>query len=97
MSEWVLASIAVAIGGLMTWGVSRWYYVRAACALRTETENLQKLVTQICRGLEEAGLVEFNRDANGSIVGIKKYASVRISTSACLSARPEDPAGAESD
>lgn len=79
----LLTLSSVLIGGVITGGVSWYYYQRAsndlkdeAGALREETERLREEAakrqdtTLIMRGLEEAGLVEYNRDEQGEIVGI---------------------------
>jgi len=38
--------------------------------LRQEAEKLRRLITLILRGLEEAGLVEYNQDERGEPVAI---------------------------
>jgi hypothetical protein len=62
--------LSILIGGTITFLASWIFYVRAARDLRQETARLQRHTTLILRGLEEAGLVEYNRDEQGEITGI---------------------------
>lgn len=82
----LLASGAgVLIGALITWVASRYYYVRSgrdlrseAASLRAETSKLHALATNLCRALEEKGLAEFAKDADGTITGIVIHLSGTI-------------------
>jgi hypothetical protein len=62
--------LSILIGGTITFVASGIFYVRAARDLRQETARLRQHTTLILRGLEEAGLVEYNRDEQGEIVGM---------------------------
>lgn len=62
--------ISMAIGALITWLVSRYYYIKAGQELKIEATELKKLNTLMLRALEKAGLAKFNRDENGNIKGM---------------------------
>jgi hypothetical protein len=61
---------SVFIGALVTWFVARIYYKRASEELTKEASDLRKLNVLILRALENAGLVELNRDENGNPTGL---------------------------
>jgi hypothetical protein len=61
--------VGVGIGALITWLVSKYYYVRASQDLLQETNRLKRM-NEIGLGvLEEKGYVKLNRDGQGNIVG----------------------------
>ncbi len=61
----------ILIGGAITLIVSLFFYVPSALSLKRETGRLRRHTTLILRGLEEAGLVEYNRDdQTGEITGM---------------------------
>jgi len=62
--------ISMAVGALITWFVSRYYYIKAGQELKIEATELKKLNTLMLRALEKAGLAKFNRDENGNIKGM---------------------------
>jgi hypothetical protein len=55
--------VSVALGGAITWGVSRHYYQQAARGLTEETDQLK-------RALEQGGTVRFERDENGNLTRV---------------------------
>ena len=61
--------IGIAVGGTITWLVSRAYYNRATKDLSEATERLSKRIFKVLRGLEEAGIVELARDPEGNYTG----------------------------
>jgi phosphatidylglycerophosphate synthase len=65
-----ISFVSVLIGAAVTAFFSWFYYQRASEELRTEAERLRRHTTLIMRGLEEAGLVEYNQDEQGEITGI---------------------------
>jgi len=80
----VLTGVSLLIGGLITIGVSRHYYVKASEALQREAEelkeqnaNLRRLNGLTIRILEEAGLlpdnVEATKDEAGNPTGGLTY------------------------
>ena len=68
--EIVLALVGLIVGAVITWCVAHKYYVKAGEDLRKEASELRKLNVLILRGMEESGLVKFNRDENGNPVGL---------------------------
>jgi hypothetical protein len=61
--EALLAFLTVLGGAAITWGCSRFYYIRAANDLVTRLALLS-------RGLQEAGLVEWTYDKSGKVIGL---------------------------
>ena len=74
----VSASLGVVVGGAVTWAVTRLHYVKAGEELRAESMRLRNLTTQVCRALEQAGVVEFARNSKEEITGIVHPGSVDI-------------------
>ena len=64
------AFLGVLVGALVTWLVARCYYVKASNDLRTTAEELRHLNEMILSALEQANLVEINRNENGKPVGL---------------------------
>jgi hypothetical protein len=64
-------------GALVTWLVSRRYYIKAGRQLQEESEKLHKLTKLILKAFEEMG-IEFNKDATGAFKGIVRNASAGI-------------------
>lgn len=58
------------IGGGITLAVSVVFYVLAGKQLRKEAAELRRLSEMVLHSLEQAGLVQFVRDANGKITGL---------------------------
>jgi hypothetical protein len=77
--------ISIAIGALITWLVTRCYYVRAALALKSEAQKIRKLLGIVLQALEDAKMVKLNRDASGQIIGmtynLKVDSAVQFTTS----------------
>jgi hypothetical protein len=68
--DMLIAFLSTLVGGVITWAVSRAYYVRASKDLSAEANNLKQLTTLMLRGMEEAGLAKFSRDEKGNIQGL---------------------------
>jgi Tfp pilus assembly protein PilW len=66
----IVAVVSIVVGSLITWLVSRAYYLRASEDLTKEASNLRQLTELMLRGMEAAGWVKFNRDSNGKPTGI---------------------------
>jgi len=64
------------MGALITWLVARRYYVHAALDLESETTKIRKLLAIILQSLEDAGMVELNRNSSGQIIGMNYKLSV---------------------
>ena len=65
-----LSLLAMTIGAMLTYLVTRHYYEAASKDLKKEAGQLRRLNTAIARGLEESGLARFTRDKQGNIIGI---------------------------
>ena len=69
-SVW-LTTVSLLLGGGISGLLSWYFYKRAGDELRNESAKLRRHTTLILRGLEEAGLVEYNRDdQTGEITGM---------------------------
>jgi hypothetical protein len=84
MNSWVSTGVGVLLGGLITWLVSWLYYRTSARELRAEAAELRRLTTLMLRGMEHAGWVRLNRDAEGRITG--GFIEILLSGSTTLSA-----------
>tara|TARA_R110002074_G_scaffold365015_1_gene538628 strand:- start:13 stop:288 length:276 start_codon:yes stop_codon:yes gene_type:complete len=80
----LLGLVGIIVGGIITFSVSKNYYERASADLMEETARLRKLNTLALKALEEGGLVRFNRNSSGEIVGLVYEVSINetIKTSA---------------
>lgn len=76
---------AVVLGGLITWRVSKTYYVKAGFELREEAEKLRKRIDMVLKSLEVAGLVTLKRDSDGQVLDF----AISLAASAHASARVE--------
>jgi hypothetical protein len=66
----VIALLSILIGGVITWLVSRFYYVRASKDLAKEAEKLRALTELMLRGMESTDRVKYNHDPQGEPIGI---------------------------
>ncbi len=73
--DWELV-ISVGVGGLITWGVSWWFYRQAGKELKTEADRLHDLDAMILRWLEIGGDLRVVRDEQGRPVALKRDISV---------------------
>jgi len=62
--------IGIVVGALITWFVADKYYRRASDELRNESTELKDLTILILRGLENAEIVDLNKDVNGKPIGL---------------------------
>jgi len=85
----VSAFVGVAIGGVITWLVSRYYYKKAGNELKQEATELRRLTNVVLRGLEDAGSVKLNRDTSGKVIGLIIEASARLTDGGLPSAEGE--------
>lgn len=63
-------AFGVIIGAIITWLVTRSYYIKASNELKNESAELRRLSKLLLRGFENAGLIELNRNNTGEITGI---------------------------
>ncbi len=66
----VIALLSILVGGVITWLVSRFYYVRASRDLAKEADKLRALTELMLRGMESTNRVKYNRDPQGEPIGI---------------------------
>ena len=69
MNDLILGFVGIITGGIITFLVSRYYYVRAGDDLRKEASELKKQIKWLLLGMEKMGWVKLNRDKEGNIVG----------------------------
>ena len=76
-SAWSVAVnlLSVALGGLITYSVSRMFYGLAATELKNESAELRRLTTLVLSAMEHAGLVSLARDEAGRITGFVIHVS----------------------
>ena len=70
LMSYILNMVSVFIGGLITWFVARWYYVKASEDLKKEASELLGLSNITLRALENARICDLSRDDKGKIVGL---------------------------
>ena len=62
--------VSIVLGGAIAFTVSWHFFQKASADLRQKVEPLAKQTDLVLRGLEEAGIIEFNRDEEGNYIGI---------------------------
>ena len=67
----ILTLISIAVGGLITFLVTRWYYDRASGALEREAGELKDYTVMLIDYLGDAGVIEVERDAHGNPVRVR--------------------------
>ena len=67
----ILVLISIAVGALVTFLVARWYYDRASGDLQRESGELKDYTVMLINYLDDAGVVEVERDAQGSPVRVR--------------------------
>lgn len=68
MINMALTLVGIVFGGLITFVVARYYYIRAA-------KELKDVADEILSRLEEDGLVKISRDKHGKITGYAQTAT----------------------
>jgi hypothetical protein len=69
MNDLILGFVGIISGGIITFLVSRHYYVRAGDDLRKEASELKKQIKWLLLGMEKMGWAKLNRDQEGNIMG----------------------------
>ena len=75
MSDFIYTIVAVFIGGIITWYVSKKFYIRAGKDLKGEVSKLERLSNMILRVMEDEEWVELNTDKQGNIKGFVRKLS----------------------
>jgi hypothetical protein len=90
---WTL--VGIAIGAVVTFCVSRHYYMAAAKDLEVETERLRNLMRIALTAMEQKGMVKLNRDSGGQIIGMEHVRNlsdaIGLTDSLSASSKPEPP------
>jgi len=60
------------IGGVITWLVSKHFYLKASKELRLEVQELRRLSKTMLLGMEYSGWIELSRDVSGEITGFRQ-------------------------
>ena len=84
----VASIIAIIIGAVITFAVSKNYYERASKELLQESEQLRRLNTLILRGLEEGGIFTLSRDSEGNICGLALSAEAKFCATSKMTIDP---------
>jgi hypothetical protein len=63
--------ISIAVGALITFLVARWYFDRASGDLEREAGELKDYTVILLNYLDDAGVIEVERDAQGSPVRVR--------------------------
>ncbi len=63
--------ISIAVGGVITFLVTRWYYERASGDLEREASELKDYTVILINYLDDAGVIEVERDAHGDPVRVR--------------------------
>ena len=92
----VLSTLAsIAVGGLITWRVSKCYYEQASEELREEADELQRMNELILRSIEEGIQVKLNRNEEGKITGIQLGGAAHIEGGSSVQAAPDNTGGSD--
>ena len=67
----ILTLISVAVGGFITFLVTRWYYARASGDLEREANELKDYTVMLVNYLDDAGVIEVERDAQGNPIRVR--------------------------
>ena len=67
----ILTLISIAVGGLITFLVTRWYYARASGDLEREAGELKDYTVMLINYLDDAGVIEVERDAQGNPIRVR--------------------------
>jgi hypothetical protein len=70
ISTIIITFVSLFIGGIITWFVSRRYYIRTALDLENETKKIRNLLRITLQALENSGMVELRRDNSGQIIAM---------------------------
>ena len=67
----ILTLISIAVGGFVTFLVTRWYYERASGDLEREAGELKDYTVMLINYLDDAGVIEVERDAQGNPIRVR--------------------------
>jgi hypothetical protein len=67
----IFTLIAIAVGGVVTFLVTRWYYERASGDLEREAGDLKDYTVMLINYLDDARVIDVERDAHGNPVQVR--------------------------
>ena len=67
----ILTLISIAVGGSITFLVTRWYYARAFGDLEREANEFKDYTVVLVNYLDDAGVIEVERDAQGNPIRVR--------------------------
>lgn len=70
--------IGTIIGGIITFFVSRYYYMKSSVDLMQEASKLRNLIRIILESLESAKMVQLHRDKSGQIIGMNTHGDFNL-------------------
>ena len=68
--EIIFLTIGLIVGSLIIFFVTNRHYERAHKDLKDEVIRLRQLNVRLLWSMEEAGLIKWNRDSRGNIIGL---------------------------
>ena len=68
--EVILLIMGLIVGGLIIFFVTNRHYKHAHRDLKDEVVRLRQLNVRLLWSMEEAGLIKWNRDSKGNIIGL---------------------------
>ncbi len=63
-------TMSLIVGGMIIFLITKYYYEHADRGLKDEVVRLRQLNIRLLWSMEEAGLIKWNRDSQGNIVGL---------------------------
>ena len=67
----ILTVISIAVGGVVTFVLTRWYYVRASGDLEREASELRDYTVTLINYFDDARMIDVERDAHGKPVRVR--------------------------
>ena|SRR3712207_4321662 len=67
----IVSLISIAVGGFITFLVTRWYYDRTSGDLEREANELKDYTVMLVNHLDDAGMIEVERDAQGNPIRVR--------------------------
>jgi hypothetical protein len=67
----IVSLISIAVGGFITFLVTRWYYDRASGDLEREAGELKDYTVMLVNYLDDAGVIEVERDAHSNPIRVR--------------------------
>jgi hypothetical protein len=67
----IFTLIAIAVGGVVTFLVTRWHYERASGDLEREAGELKDYTVMLINYLDDARMIDVERDAHGNPVQVR--------------------------